>query len=771
MNNDYTTWLNGNEQYLATALEWLRRRLVWLREQNYPANQQSGFASEGSNLLGGQPLGSESGFERPGKTVGDRQLREAAAAMAETEAMEPPPALLLLRKQFGLSRFELEVLLLCAAIELDPRLANLCAQAQNDLQRPYPTFALALALFEEPDWSALSPESPLRHWQLIEINQPGAQPLTTSALRADERIVNYLKGLNYLDGRLGALVAPPEISAAALKFELPESQKVSRDEVLEHLKSPQWQRRLPVIQLVGSDSLSQQLIAQGAATHYQQQLYRLPVELLPTQASELEIVARLWQRESLLWASLGIPIALYLDTHALDSAPSSSGQAVPLARFLARSEGLFFLGTREVQRYLGCPSQIVDVNKPSTPEQQKMWKEAATSIHSRSAELLAGQFNLNSLTIQRLVENIIQRLDRELREMDGKQPPGSTQTELALDLLYLLSCFLEEFHPNRLWFWTLDRSIWELDQGIWELQAPLHYWLWESCLESTRPRLESLAQLLDAKATWKTLVLPGEETELLHQIVDQVRQRTTVYEDWGFHERMNRGLGISALFAGESGTGKTMAAEVIANELELDLYRIDLSQVVSKYIGETEKNLRRLFDAAEDGGAILFFDEADALFGKRSEVKDSHDRYANIEINYLLQRMEAYRGLAILATNMKSALDAAFMRRLRFIVNFPFPSVEQRQAIWEKVFPPKAKPKKLNYRRLARLNLTGGSINNIALNAAFLAAHKRERVTMEHVLEAARTEFRKLERPINEADFRWSRSPAMVSRRPTAMKN
>ena len=151
---------------------------------------------------------------------------------------------------------------------------------------------------------------------------------------------------------------------------------------------------------------------------------------------------------------------------------------------------------------------------------------------------------------------------------------------------------------------------------------------------------------------------------------------------------MNRGLGISALFAGESGTGKTMAAEVLANELRLDLYRIDLSAVVSKYIGETEKNLRRLFDAAEDGGAILFFDEADALFGKRSEVKDSHDRYANIEINYLLQRMEAYRGLAILATNMKSALDTAFLRRLRFIVNFPFPGAAERRAIWERVFPP-----------------------------------------------------------------------------------
>src|SRR6266581_7594059 len=180
---------------------------------------------------------------------------------------------------------------------------------------------------------------------------------------------------------------------------------------------------------------------------------------------------------------------------------------------------------------------------------------------------------------------------------------------------------------------------------------------------------------------------------------------------------MNRGLGINALFAGESGTGKTMAAEVIANSLHLNL-----SAVVSKYIGETEKNLRRLFDAAEDGGAILFFDEADALFGKRSEVKDSHDRYANIEINYLLQRMESYRGLAILATNMKSVLDTAFMRRLRFIVNFPFPGLTERKRMWQQVFPANTPTDGLDYDRLARFNLTGGSISNIALNAAFLAA-------------------------------------------------
>ena len=241
---------------------------------------------------------------------------------------------------------------------------------------------------------------------------------------------------------------------------------------------------------------------------------------------------------------------------------------------------------------------------------------------------------------------------------------------------------------------------------------------------------------------------------MLHAIADQVGQRAKVYRQWGFADRMNRGLGITALFAGPSGSGKTMAAEVLASHLRLDLYRIDLSTVVSKYIGETEKNLRRVFDAAEDGGAILFFDEADALFGKRTEVKDSHDRYANIEIDYLLQRMEAFGGLAILATNMKSALDAAFLRRLRFVLDFPFPGCRSAAPSGGASSLRPRPLQGLDFDRLARLNVTGGHIAVIALNAAFQAARAGGLVTMPMVLNAARIEFRKLGRPVNEADFR-----------------
>jgi SpoVK/Ycf46/Vps4 family AAA+-type ATPase len=281
--------------------------------------------------------------------------------------------------------------------------------------------------------------------------------------------------------------------------------------------------------------------------------------------------------------------------------------------------------------------------------------------------------------------------------------------------------------------------------------------LWAACRAQARPALANLAQRIEPRATWADLVLPASKVETLHHIAVQVRQRHTVYDEWGFAASSARGLGISALFWGPSGTGKTMAAEVLASELRLDLYRIDLSSVVSKYIGETEKNLARVFDAAEASGAVLLFDEADALFGKRSEVKDSHDRYANIEVSYLLQRMEAYRGLAILTTNQKTALDPAFLRRLRFVVQFPFPDAEEREAIWRRAFPDHAPVADIDCAKLARLHATGGSIRNIALNAAFLAAEAGEPIGMRHLLDAARGEAGKRERVLTEGETRgWA---------------
>ncbi len=278
--------------------------------------------------------------------------------------------------------------------------------------------------------------------------------------------------------------------------------------------------------------------------------------------------------------------------------------------------------------------------------------------------------------------------------------------------------------------------------------------LWQFCRRQARPQLDDLAQRIDTSATWDDLVLPEREKGILQAIAAQVQYRAQVYEDWGFARKSQRGLGISVMFAGQSGTGKTMAAEVLAKQFQLDLYRIDLSTVVSKYIGETEKNLRRIFDAAEAGGAVLLFDEADALFGKRTEVKDSHDRHANVEVSYLLQRMESYQGLAILTTNLKKSLDQAFMRRIRFIVDFPFPDREARTEIWRRVFPAQSPTQDLKYEKLGNLSVAGGNIRTIALNAAFIAAAAGEPIQMTHILQATQQEYLKLERTLTDTEVK-----------------
>ncbi|MEM9267059.1 MAG: ATP-binding protein [Cyanobacteria bacterium P01_F01_bin.13] len=670
---DLSQWQQQNEAYLAEALTWLRQRLGGGFDDPEPDD-------------GARPKLAE--IDQTGPNT---DLTEGLPQWHSQDATElPPPALVLLSQRFGLSRFEQEVLFLCVAMELDTRIANRCAQVQQNPNAPYPTFALAFAIFTDPAWDVLSPERPLRYWKLLEITQPRAQPLTTSPLRVDERIVNYIKGLNYVDDRLATLLIPVETAPSHLA----PSQVQSLESALQELQAIH-STQPPMLQLIGPDPLSKQMMAQAMAQELGLSLYRLPVSLLPSPIGELEDLVRLWQRESLL-----LPFTLYLDAH------EETKISTQLEQFLTRSRALMFLSTRDVSPQLTQSVITLDVSRPTVTEQEALWE--AHSGCPESASLLSGQFNLNTVAIQDIAQTA------QARSPSPKELPDA---------------------------------------------------LWQACLNKTRPQLDRLAQRLETKATWEDIVLPKEELNLLHQITEQVQQRSTVYQDWGFQQRMNRGFGISALFAGDSGTGKTMAAEVIANALQLNLYRIDLSSVVSKYIGETEKNLRRLFDAAEDGGAILFFDEADALFGKRSEVKDSHDRYANIEINYLLQRIEAYRGLAILATNMKSALDPAFMRRLRFVITFPFPATPQRLEMWQKAFPASTPVESLDYTRLARLNLTGGNIHNIALNAAFLAATAGTAITMPLVLSAARTEFRKLNRPINEADFRWQAPAAVAARR------
>lgn len=280
--------------------------------------------------------------------------------------------------------------------------------------------------------------------------------------------------------------------------------------------------------------------------------------------------------------------------------------------------------------------------------------------------------------------------------------------------------------------------------------------LWDSCVMQTRAPLDGLVNRIEPQATWQDIILPSKQMEALENIIAYSRHRKKIYTDWGFGEKSIRGLGLSALFFGGSGTGKTLAAEVIAHTLRLDLYHVDLSLVVSKYIGETEANLKKVFDAAERGGAVLLFDEADALFGKRSEVKDSHDRYANMEVSYLLQQMEAYRGLVILTTNMKEALDNAFTRRIQFMVSFPFPSYEMRLEIWRQIFPQQTPLDQLDFSLAANLNISGGSIRNIALHAAFAAAQAETSLNMEHLLQGVKIEYEKLGKSLNPLEIkRW----------------
>ncbi|MFE2124241.1 ATP-binding protein [Rhodococcus aetherivorans] len=715
--SDLTTWYSGNDRYLRLSLIWLRLRLERVAAEREPdpsteptastaavgpplvtpppptAQRRHGFWSRAPRERQPGDSASDSGptvAPRPPATPEDapgppRQWDEdiAAAAANISEAavaLSPPPALERIGYLLGLSDFERQVLLLCAAPELDTGMSDLFTAASG---RPWPTFALALGLFDEPAWDVRSPERPLRFWHLLDLDPATAAPLNSTLLRADSRIVNAIKGLNHLDERLThlfQLVSPPDGA-------LPDSQQAVVAAAVDLLSRAAPERGSLVLQLVGPHSPDRTAVATRIGEALDRDLFRLRSALLPTSAEDLDLLARLWQRETVI-----APLALYIEDGDGDPAATAARGA-----FLSRTGGPILLGGRDVFPDPPEPTVILDVASPTRAEQRALWQDVLGPDSDVDVGQLVEQFDLDGDAIRRIARDV------------GPLPDGAAAT-------------------------TVLRS---------------------AIRQRLRPRLEALAPRSEPVATWDSLVLPDAELALLHEIAAQVTQRSQVYGDWGFGARMNRGLGISALFAGESGTGKSMAAEVLANDLGLDLYRIDLSGVVSKYIGETEKNLRRLFDAAEGGGVILFFDEADALFGKRSEVKDAHDRYANIEINYLLQRMETYRGLAILTTNMRGALDRAFTRRLRFIVTFPFPSIADRARMWRIAFPPTVPLEPLDIARLARIDLTGAGIANAALNAAFRAAHAGRAVGMADVLGAARSELRKLDRPINEAVFRW----------------
>ena len=592
---------------------------------------------------------------------------------------------------------------LCAAFRLSPferDILLLCAGGALDAK-----FAAAVATAQgdprrsQPTFGLALAALPEAHWSALAPDAPlrywrlielgDGDGLTTAPLRIDERILHGLAGVPHLDERLQPLLHP----VAELPM-LTDSQAAVARRLAEVWLSSGTGEAWPVIQLSGADADTRQAIAAAGARELGLTLFRLAGADVPPSAADRDTFRRLWERETVLG-----PHALLVEVDDHESAESLRG-----VRWLAEHvRGAMLISCLEPLRELGRTAIRLEVARPTIREQRALWLETlGPQARQLNGELdvIVQQFQLGPAAIRAAVTHVPARPEAAAAPAD---PP-------------------------------LGR-------------------LWDACRVQCRARLDDLAQRIEPAADWNGLVLPEPQLRTLREIATHLRHRATVYERWGFAGPGTRGLGISALFAGPSGTGKTMAAEVLAAELRLDLYRIDLSQVVSKYIGETEKNLRRVFDAAETGGAILLFDEADALFGKRSEVKDSHDRYANIEVGYLLQRMEAYRGLAILTTNLKQALDPAFLRRLRFVVQFPFPDAAQRAEIWRRVFPAATPTEGLDPAKLARLNVAGGNIRNIALGAAFLAAEANEPVRMTHLERAARSECAKLERPATDAEL------------------
>ncbi|MEG4457099.1 AAA family ATPase [Microcoleus sp. N9_A1] len=648
--------------------------------------------------------------------------------MAVASAMPFPSALQELGSAFNLSDFERDVLLLCAGMELQQNFDFLCADAQGDGQLSYPTFNLAMSALAAPHWNAISPDHPLRRWQLIEVVR--GKTITHSALRINERILHYLMGVDCLDEAFKGIIEPVSLSGEMVRSRrLPLSGSHSTiASQIAALWSKNWVQQqsdfsldslpitdypLPIVQLCGDEVESKLAIASTACEILRIKLAVISTRVIPTVTAELNNLILLWYREAKLMRSV-----LLLDCDEMDSEDGAKENAI--AQLIVNITSPIIIMTRDRRKSTRRPFITFDIHPPTKQEQRQIWQNALgefVPVLNGQVEVLVEQFNLNAPTIYAVCEEMISQNPEKIEAGFTDNLPSQQTSRINPPATI----------PNQ---------------------------LWDICRAQSRPRLDDLAQRILPAATWDDLVLPEAERQTLREIAAHVRQRTKVYKEWGFAGKGDRGLGISALFAGTSGTGKTMSSEVLAGELQLDLYRIDLSSVVSKYIGETEKNLRRVFDAAESGATILLFDEADAIFGKRSDVKDSHDRYANMEVSYLLQRMESYQGLAILTTNLKDSLDTAFLRRIRFVVKYSFPDAKDRAEIWRRIFPKNTPTEGLDCVKLGRLNVAGGNIRNIALNAAFMAADAGEAVQMKHLLIAARTEYVKLERTLTDAEIK-----------------
>jgi AAA+ superfamily predicted ATPase len=649
-------------------------------------------------------------------TVGDDALSETEM---NVEARKAPRRAAHLPMQricaiFGLDEFERNVLLLAVAPELDLRYELLYSYLNNDVTRKRPTCDLALRLFC-PDaaerWTRrrhFAPDAPLFRHDLLEWLPENSDAPASSLARsfmAPLRVVDYLLETRANEARLASFTRDISPGQTWDDLRLPA-------EFINTLRSSRLMLGEPaeiVLVFKGNNGAGKRACSEALSAEMGCGLIVVDVPSLMASAAELPDVFKLLGREQRL-SNAG----LYLC--GVEAFFDPEGRVLPRARGLAHS-----LERCVTPVVLGC-EQGCDV-KALLPEmrfhlfrfptlpftiRREAWQTAIEVAFGgrdgADVDALANQFVLTGGQIRDAVRYA--RDDLRLRGKSGALP-----------------CTADLFAAAR--------------------------------MQSQRD-LGSLVQRIEPVYSWDDLVLPVATLTQLREVAAALKNRHIVYTQWGFEEKLSLGKGLKALFAGESGTGKTMTAEVMARELGLDLYKIDLSTVVSKYIGETEKNLNRIFRAAQSSNAIIFFDEADALFGKRSEVKDAHDRYANIEVAYLLQKIEEYDGFVILATNLILNIDDAFKRRMNYTVEFPFPDEDHRELLWRGMFPPQTPlAEDLDFAFLARqFSMSGGNIKNAALAAAFLAAAEQSAVQMRHLIQSVAREWQKLGKLPSAADFK-----------------
>ncbi len=703
-------------------IDLLIRRLVlrWQRAGQDPRDAFRGLYipdSEASALLE-HPLGAHWGqygvLSGEEEALFDQALaraRQDASALVE-EARLQGTALRLerLASTFGWESFDRDAFLICAAPFLDLKYERLYGYLQDDVTRKRPTVNLVLDLLCPAGAERFgrlehfSAQAPLFQGRFLEKAQEatGKVPLLSQPLQADESVVGWLLGQYQPRPEAAPFLCLSELEAGASEVEtLLDTQTWVE---LERLAAPS-----PLVVLVGADRLGQEAAARLLAKRRGLPLLTLDLQVVAEQdRSSLEEVFRLALRDAQI-LSAGLFVQGWDAWNGEHLAGEGSGREQAL-------------------------------------------REACTAT---TMVILAGRFAWNPGGFDRernltWFEFPLPEFQQRLRLWQHYLAQAPLRQEAGLDLVALAGQF-------QLTAAQIRDAVAAARDHCLQAGTPLgNAELFEAARAFSNPRLASLARKIAPRYTWEDIILPADQLQLLHEIVATVRGRPQVLDEWGVGHKLASSRGVTVLFAGAPGTGKTMAAEVMAGELGLDLYKIDLSTVISKYIGETEKNLERIFNEAEASNAILFFDEADALFGKRSEVRDSHDRYANVEISYLLQRMEAYNGITILATNLRSNLDEAFTRRLHFAVDFPFPEEADRLRIWKTLFPPDVpREGEIDLPLLARrFKLAGGNIRNILVTAAYLAASDGGTVTMAHLLHGTRRELQKMGRLVGEGDLR-----------------